>query len=153
MRDLARFGKRALVLYRGGALGEEAVEDYSQGEPVEIRLGHREVPRGIDEALFEMAIGEHRTVIVPPEKAYGEHDPSGVLVYPRSKVADGRDLRVGSIVGWVSPISQRTLPVRCVEATQDFVRLDFNHPLAGRTLEYWIKLVDIAEDRPTVRPC
>lgn len=146
MRDTSRFGKYALVHYRGGALGESPVEDCSSGDPQRIRLGYGEVPQGIESALFEMGIGESATVVVPPERAYGQHDPAGVQVRMRSEVPDGKDLKVGSVLGWKSPVTQQVLPVRVIEATGDFVKLDYNHPLAGKSLEYWIELVDIVDE-------
>lgn len=145
MRDVTRFGKYALLHYKGGALGEDPIEDYSQGELKKVRLGYNEIPRGLDEALFEMKIGESGTVIVPPEKAYGDHDPYGIQIRMRSEVPDGASLKVGSVLGWKNPISQKIIPVRVVEATDDYVKLDYNHPLAGKSLEYWLELVDIVD--------
>lgn len=146
MRDTSRFGKYALVHYRGGALGEDPVEDYSSGDPQRIRLGYGEVPPGIENTLFEMGVGESVSVVVPPERAYGDHDPAGVQVRMRSEVPGGQDLVKGSVLGWKSPVTQQVLPVRVIEVTEDYVRLDYNHPLAGKSLEYWIELVDIIDE-------
>ena len=143
MRDESRLGKYALIRYKGGALGEEIVEDHSTGEPKRVRIGYAEVPNGIDDVLFEMEIGESGTVIISPDKAYGYHDPEGVQLRLRSSVPDGDNLEVGSVLGWRSPITKQILPVRVVEATEDYLKLDYNHPLAGKALEYWIELVDI----------
>lgn len=143
MRKPERFGKRALVRYKGGAIGEEPVEDYTTGEPETILLGTCAVPPGIDEALCEMKIGECRTVQIPPEKAYGLYDPEGVRVYPRTMIPNGSELETGSIVSWLNPVNNIRLPVYVIEATADYVKLDFNHPLAGKTLEYYLELVDI----------
>lgn len=145
MRDESRLGKYALIRYKGGALGENPVEDFSTGEPQRVRIGYSEVPNGIDDLLFEMGIGESGTVIVSPEKAYGEHHQEGVQVRIRSSLPGGDTLQVGSVLGWKSPITKQILPVRVVEATKDYVKLDYNHPLAGKSLEYWIELVDIVD--------
>lgn len=146
MRDESRLGKYALIRYKGGALGEEIVEDCSQGEPQRVRIGYCEVPNGIDSALFEMEIGEATMVIVSPNLAYGEHDPNGVRMLSRSEILDGYDLEVGSVLGWRSPVTKQMLPVRVIEAFDDYVKLDYNHPLAGKSLEYWIELVDIVDE-------
>lgn len=145
MRDETRLGKYALVHYRGGALGEEIIEDYSTGDPQRIKIGYCEVPNGIDDLLFEMEIGDAGTIIVPPAKAYGDHDPAGVQITSRSELVDGYSLKVGDVLGWRSPYTHQTLPVRVVEAYDDYVKLDYNHPLAGKSLEYWIELVDIVD--------
>ncbi|MGN0038028.1 MAG: peptidylprolyl isomerase [Coriobacteriales bacterium] len=143
MRDESRLGKYALIRYKGGALGEEPVEDYSTGEPQRVRIGYAEVPNGIDDVLFEMEVGESGTVVISPDKAYGYHDPEGVQIRMRKSVPDGDALEVGSVLGWRSPITHQVLPVRVIEATDDYLKLDYNHPLAGKSLEYWIELVDI----------
>lgn len=146
MRDGNRLGKYALVRYRGGALGEDVVEDCSTGEPQRIRIGYCEVPNGIDDLLFEMEIGDSGTVVISPDKAYGDHDPAGVRIVPRSEIVDGDGLKAGDVLGWRSPYTHETLPVRVVETFDDYVKLDYNHPLAGKTLRYWIELVDIIDE-------
>ena len=145
MRRLERSGKCALVRYRGGAVGESPVEDYSTGDPQPIHIGTGAVPPGIDEALYEMEIGEQRTLIIEPYKAYGEHDANGVQVYPRTYIPNGEKLEEGSVFGWQNPASGHKLPVRVIKADEHYIQVDFNHPLAGKTLEYWIELVDIVD--------
>lgn len=146
MRDSSRFGKYALIHYKGGALGQEPFEDHTEDEPRKIQIGMDQVPRGIDEALFEMAPGETRTVVLIPEKAYGEHDPDGVQIRMRDEVPDGHELEVGAVLAWRNPITHAMLPAKVVEATRDYVKLDFNHPLAGETLEYTIEMLDIVDE-------
>lgn len=146
MKDRSRFGKYALIRYKGGAVGEAVVDDHWAGAPQRVRIGFNEIPLGIDDALFDMGIGETKTVVVPPERGYGDHDPAGVQIRLRRDVPDGESLKVGSVLGWRSPITNAMLPVRVVEATKDFVKLDYNHPLAGKSLEYRIELVDVVDE-------
>ena len=136
-------GKTALVRWRGGAAGEEIVDDCSQSEPERIDLGAGQVPRGLEEAIYDMEIGEQRDVIIPPAKAYGDHDPAGVVKYLRSFLADCFDLHVGDLVAWEHPVSHEMVPVRVVEENDYEVVIDFNHPFAGKELAYWVELVDI----------
>lgn len=149
MRHKEYHGKTALVYYRGGAAGEEVVDDHSpavQSEPERILLGSGEVPLGVSEVLYDMEIGEERSVVIPCEKAYGRHDPEGVQRYARMFVPGGDRLRAGIVFAWRHPVSGKDVPVRCVEATEDTVVVDFNHLLAGKDLEYWFKLVDVVDD-------
>ena len=134
-------GKCALVHYKGGVVGEEPVEDYSQGDPVEITIGTGQVPRGIDEVLYDMQVGEQRRVVIPCEKAYGLHDPEGVRRFPRSYFDQGGEIEVGSVFAWHHPVSDALVPALCIDATKDAVVIDYNHPLAGKDLEYWFELV------------
>jgi FKBP-type peptidyl-prolyl cis-trans isomerase 2 len=103
------------------------------------------VPPGIDEILYDMEIGEQRTVRIAPEKAYGEYDPQGVQVYPRSFIPGGETLEEGQIIGWKNPGNGAILPVKVIRAEADYLQMDYNHPLAGKSLEYWIELLDIID--------
>ena len=128
-------GKTAHVRYRGGPVGEPVLEDCTAGE----------VPRGIEEALYDMEIGEQRDVVVPCAKAYGDHDPEGVVRYPRSFLAEGATLHVGDFVTWEHPVSHQVVPVKVVAETEDALAVDFNHLLAGKDLAYWLELVDVVD--------
>jgi|GEM_PF-972034 len=145
MKHREYHGKTALVRYRGGAVGEEIIEDLSQGDPVKVRLGAGDVPKGVDAILYDMDIGEQRTAIILAKDAYGEHDPEGVQHYPRHFVNTKERLEVGSVIGWQHPVSGVVVPVVVIEATQNTVTIDFNHLLAGKDLEYWFELVDIID--------
>jgi FKBP-type peptidyl-prolyl cis-trans isomerase 2 len=143
MRHTERSGRCALVRYRGGVVGEDAFEDRSDGEPERIYIGTGSVPPGVDETLYDMEVGEQRTVRIPPEKAYGFHDSQGVRVYPRAFIKNGERLERGTVFAWTNPGTGQEIPVKVIEATDDYVTIDFNHPLAGKELEYWFELVDI----------
>lgn len=145
MRDLNRLGRIASIRYKGGVKGEEAIDDRSTGAPLRVILGERHVPKGIEDLLYEMEVGESRVVDIPCELGYGEYNPQGVQWYPRTFVDGGYKLETGSVLTWTSPEDFRRMPVRVIDATDDAVKIDFNHPFAGKTLEYWIELVDLEQ--------
>ena len=60
-----------------------------------------------------MAPGETRTVVLTPEKAYGEHDPDGVQIRMRDEVPDGHELEVGAVLAWRNPIPTRCFRQSC----------------------------------------
>jgi FKBP-type peptidyl-prolyl cis-trans isomerase 2 len=144
MRDPERIGKVASIRYKGGAKGEEILDDRSTGEPLTVVIGDGRIPRGIENELFDMEVGESRVVEIPCELGFGEHHPQGVQWYLRSMLTNGQNLKVGSILTWTNPEDHTTLPARVVEATEDTVKIDQNHPFAGKTLEYWIELVSLS---------
>ena len=145
MKNNSQFGKCAYVHYKGGVLGEEPFDDRSAGEPVKIILGAGAVIPGVEDALSEMAEGEERTLVIPPEEAYGRHDPDGVQRYPRTMFSFGAELDEGDVFQWTNPASGLPIPVRVLEAHEDAVTVDFNHPLAEKTLEYWIRVEKIVD--------
>lgn len=143
MGDESRTGKVVSIRYRGGIKGEEPVDDHSTGEPLVVLLGDMRLPRGVEDALGDMEIGEQRDIEIPCEKGYGEYQEKLAAWYPKHLVADGYRLKVSDILFWTNPEDGRKMPAWVTDMTQDNVRLDFNHPFAGRTLAYWIELVDV----------
>lgn len=137
----ARIGRVALVHYKGGAAGGEAFDDHFSGDPERIVLGVGEIPKGMDDAFLEMGIGEERTVRIPCSLGFGEHDPEGVKTYTRTFIRNGDALKQGDVFAWTNPVSGMPIPVRVVRADKSTVTIDFNHPLAGKELEYKLQLV------------
>ena len=143
--NMDRMGRMAAIRYKGGISGQDIIDDRSQGEPLQIILGEGMVPRGIEEALFQMEVGETRTIVIPPEKGYGDYAEQLVSWYPRMVVPHGTELHVGQGVTWQNPsdfINKRYGWI--VEETEDNLRIDFNHPLAGETLEYTVEFVSLS---------
>ncbi|MDR1088469.1 MAG: FKBP-type peptidyl-prolyl cis-trans isomerase [Coriobacteriales bacterium] len=137
-----RVGRVASILYRGGVKGEEQVDDRSTGEPLQVVLGENAVPRGIEALLYELEPGEEREIEIAPEEGYGYPSKDGRQWYPRTAVHRGRDLKLGDVIACPNKYDRSdVLPGRVVAATDDLVQIDVNHPFAGKTLHYWVKLV------------
>ncbi len=143
-----RTGKTVRAYYKGGPTGEQAIDDHSTGRPEELIVGVGQLPKGLDEALLDMEVGEERTVVILPEKGFGPHDPHGVQIYPRAFIDNGDRLKAGDAFPWINPASGCPIPVRVVEADDQLVTIDFNHPFAGKELTYWVKLVSVGQERP-----
>ena len=77
---------------------------------------------------------------VPCEKAYGAYDPKALLTVPRSFIERGERLERGQRIVWRSAQKPQPVAVLVADCDESSVRLDFNHPLAGEDLKYWIKV-------------
>ena len=113
------------------------------GQPAEILIGCGAVPPGVDDLLFEMQVGEERIVTLPPEKAFGKYDPGWVQSYGRLFIKGVDKLQTGDRITWTNPATQLRVPGKVTATTRDTVTLDFNHPFAGKDLQYWVKLLEI----------
>lgn len=142
MGEKVHTGSVVHILYKGGVLGEEAIDDHSMGEPLVAMIGDMKLPRGIEEALMGMEVGEEKQVQIPPELGYGEYQDGLAQWYPKQMLDQGYTLQVGDVMFYRNEDGSRQ-PTFVTDATADNVRLDFNHPFAGKTLDYWIKLVGL----------
>ena len=132
-------GDRVRIHYTG-TLNDGTTFDSSQGrEPLEFEVGAGQIIPGLDNAIPGMEVGESKTVNVPAEEGYGPLDPAARQSVPRDQIPADIPLEEGSLlqVGQV-------LPVTVAEVTEEAVVLDANHPLAGKDLNFEIKLVEIA---------
>ncbi len=126
------------------AMVDDRVIDTTKGrEPIEFKVGEREVIEGLDEAVIGLEEGEKKTVIVPPEKAYGPRREGllGKVPLERFRLIPPDQLREGAIVQLRTIEGIRLATIMKVE--EDGVTLDFNHPLAGKTIKFEIEIVEV----------
>lgn len=110
-------------------------------EPALVILGEGWILRGIEEELYKMDVGESKVIEVTPDKGFGERDPSKVkIVNARELTKRGITPRVGARV----ELDDGVAIIRRAEGGR--VILDYNHPLAGRTITCEIKVVRKVED-------
>jgi FKBP-type peptidyl-prolyl cis-trans isomerase SlyD len=125
--------------------------DSSQGNaPMPFTEGLGQIIEGLEEQLLQMAAGEKRLVVVPPERAYGRPDPTLVQKVPRGRLPVN-DLKVGD---QFQTGPDRHAPVVTVRALDgDEVLLDANHPLAGQELHFAVEVVAVrAATREELQP-
>ncbi len=126
------------VHYRG-TLDDGTEFDSSYGrEPLEFTIGEGQVIAGFEQAVALMGVGEHRTVTVSPEDAYGEHFDEAIQNVPLDLFED--EPHPGEVVTLVAPDGSE-LMATVVEVADTEVTLDFNHPLAGEALTFDLELL------------
>ena len=107
---------------------------YQEGgiyEPKLVVIGEGWILKSLEEAILNLELGKTETIEIPPEKGFGNRDPNKVKTYPLRKfTAQGITPRVGMRV----EVNGRVATVRAIGAGR--VQLDFNPPLAGKTLIY-----------------
>lgn len=142
---MMRNGKRVRFLYRGSLASGEVFDD-CEGKAHEVVLGRRQVMPALEEALSQMRCGEERVVELSAEQTYGRRDPDAVQSFPACRVPNGENIPAGATIGWTSPRSAKPIPAKVVSVANKVVTLDFNHPLAGKDIVYWIQLLEIVEE-------
>ena len=118
--------------------------DYDPNKKYEPRLlgvGEGWVLKGLDEALLESSIDTPLNIEIPPEKAFGERDPSKVRMIPLRKLGE----KANEVSIWdVIELEDRIGIIRFIGSGR--VQVDFNHKYAGRTLVYSANIVKKLED-------
>jgi len=109
---------------------------YQEGnlyEPILVVVGEGWILKALDESLLDLELKKTTTIEVPPEKAFGNRDPEKIKLYPLRKLTSQR---ITPRVGMRVQVDGRLATVRTVGSGR--VLLDFNPPLAGKTLVYEI---------------
>lgn len=125
-----------------GKLEDGSVFDSSRGrDPLEFTLGSGQVIEGFDSAVAGMAPGEEKTVTIPADNAYGGRRGELVFEVERSQLPDTIEPEVGQQLQ-MSQNGQVAI-VTITDVTDEGVKLDANHPLAGRDLTFELELVEV----------
>jgi FKBP-type peptidyl-prolyl cis-trans isomerase SlyD len=115
-------------------LGNGQVVESSVGaERLTYLHGHRQIVPGVENAIDGQETGTALEIVVPPAEAYGDRDPSGVFVVPRAAFPSEEPVAPGMMFSAHRP-DGKSLTFRVVEANDELVLVDTNHPLAGETL-------------------
>lgn len=109
-------------------------------EPMLVVVGKNWVLKGLDEELEKMSINESKVIEIPPEKAFGKRDPKKIkIVSVKELPKEGGPIRVGSVVT-IEGLEGVVLSIGGGRAV-----VDFNHPLAGKTIVYEVTIRSVIE--------
>ncbi len=142
--ETVKTGDKVKVEYEGKLENGDVFDSTEKhgGEPLEFKVSGGQMIPGFDKAVEGMKIGEEKTVTLKPSQAYGEHKPELVRLIPKDHLPKERELKAGMVLGMQMP-NGINLEVRVVKVTEKGAEVDMNHPLAGKTLVFKIKVVGI----------
>lgn len=125
------------ILDEQGAL----IDETPANKPWYYLHGAKECPPGLERVLTERTIGERVQVKLPPEHTYGRRNEQAVFVFDRAKLPANQEPRVGMLLSIHS--SKGETEMRVVEVTEESVKVDANHPLAGQTLTFEVEVTAV----------
>ena len=135
---------RVTLHYRIGLTDDQVLEDNFELEPATIQLGQGEMAEGLELALIGLQEGDEQTIDIGPDLAFGYIDETLFRAIPRVEFDPGMELEPGLIIEFATEDGE-TLPGTILQFNEDEVRIDLNHPLAGQTVRYSVKIVAIAD--------
>lgn len=120
----------------------ELVDASESGDPLEYLHGYGNIIPGLERELTGLAAGESRQVVVVPQDGYGDNDDTAFMEVPRSEFPADIELEAGMELQ-VEGEGGNSMYARITEVGAEQVRLDFNHPLAGKELHFEVKVVSL----------
>jgi len=128
-----------------GTFEDGTVFDSSEkhGNLLEFEVGAGEVIKGLDVAVIGMNMGEEKDIKISPSKAYGDYNPQLVKKIPRNKLPEGQEPKEGMVLVVTTPSGVK-LPARIAGVTDKEITIDLNHPLAGKVLNFRIKIAEVS---------
>ncbi|HLC36206.1 MAG TPA: peptidylprolyl isomerase [archaeon] len=109
---------------------------------IPVIVGHGDIIKGLDEALFSMNKGEEKEVELIPEKAFGQRKPELIRLVPLNEFkkrslnpVKGMPVNVNDSIGRIQSVSGGR------------VRVDFNNELAGKTIQFKVKIESVIENK------
>ncbi len=122
---------------------DEIVDSSEEFGPMVILQGYDEVIPGLEQALYGMSVGDEKDVIVQPAAGYGERDDTAYEVVSLDLFPDDVELEIGMELDLYDEESDQEFLAWVDEINDENVVLDFNHPLAGETLYFHLKVVGL----------
>ena len=141
-KTIAKAGRSVQVHYKGTFKdGTTFDSSYERGEPISFTVGAGEMIPGFDSAVAGMKVGQTKNVMITSDEAYGAHHPDGVQEVNKEHFPENFEFETGVVIeGQVG-----TQPVRGIinSINEETVTVDFNHPMAGKDLNFEIELVKV----------
>lgn len=120
----------------------EIVDSTFDRAPATFTVGDGSLLPSFERKLFGLTKGRRETFSVAPEEAFGQPNPANVQHFKRSQFAADMELHEGLVISFADA-SKAELPGVIKSFDAEAVVVDFNHPLAGRTIEFDVAIIDV----------
>ena len=132
------------LYYRIGLTDDQVLEDNFDDEPITVQLGCGEMAEGLELSLIGLQEGDEQTIDIGPDLAFGYVDETLFRVLSRAEFDPEMELEPGLIIEFATEEGE-TLPGTILRFDETEVHIDLNHPLAGQTVRYSVKIVAVDE--------
>lgn len=141
--DKVKEGDKVKLEYTG-TFEDGTVFDSSEkhGQALDVQVGAKQVIPGFEKALLGMKKGEEKNVKLQPSEAYGDPNPQLVKDVPREHFPKDQEPKPGMMLVMGLPNGMQ-MPAKIKAVSDSMITLDLNHPLAGKVLNFKIKVVEI----------
>ena len=120
----------------------KVVDSSEGGQPLSYVQGQGQIIPGLEKQIAGLKVGDTADVTVKPEEGYGQIDPKAFVEIPKEQLGPKVVPQVGMILRGTTK-DGRPFQAKIDKVDDKTVTLDLNHPLAGKTLQFAIKVVSI----------
>jgi FKBP-type peptidyl-prolyl cis-trans isomerase SlyD len=120
----------------------ETIDTSAGHGPIEFIQGVGNIIPGLEQALYGMTVGESKDVVVAAADGYGEMDNEAYMEVPRDQFPEDVPMEVGTQIE-LHDEAGHPMVARIDQVRDTTVRLDFNHPLAGKELHFSVKIAGL----------
>ena len=133
-------GSRVSVEYTGTLEDGTVFDSTKYSQPLEFTVGEKEVISGLDHAVLGMKLNEEKKISLKPQQAYGPHNAALVREIALNQIPENAQAGQ-TLMGEVHGGAQ--IPITIIKIKKDLAIIDLNHPLAGKNLNFKIKVIEI----------
>ena len=141
------YGVRVVLRHRLSLADGTLVDASEEGEPLLFTVGDGTLEEGLETLLLGLGVGARATYHLSPGQAFGLPDPEAVHVLPLADFPPGMALEPGTVVAFTAP-SGLEVAGTVLETGEGGVRVDFSHPLAGRSLVFEVEVLEVKGKEP-----
>jgi len=109
------------------------------GKPLEFKVGAGQMIKGFDSSVLGHRLNDEFEVTVSPDKAYGYKNQQLIVEIPKEKLNGADTIQKGMVL----TSADKKYSGVVIEVKETTIKVDFNHPLAGKTMKFWIKVVGL----------
>ena len=139
-----------------GTFNDGTVFDSSEshGHPLKFEVGAQQLIKGFDDSVIGKEVGDEYSIKLEPHEAYGEYNEAFTQQVPKSQFPTDPEPQPGMMLQLMGPDGNATI-ASIKNVSEDFVTIDLNHPMAGKTLNFKIKIVETGcePDPPSACEC
>ena len=122
--------------------GTEFDNSRKRGSPLSFTFGDGKILPAFEKAVQTMTIGERRDISLTATEAYGEVRTDAIQAMPKTSFSSDINLEIGETVHGQTP-EGRAVQAKISSIEEDTIMLDFNHPLAGKDINFDIELLSV----------
>jgi len=139
---IIRKGSRVKISFTA-SLDDGKIFDKTDKGPIEFVVGESQIIPAIEKAIIGMSEDEEKTVKVPAKQGFGDLYEHLIVDVPKDAFSLDTPPERGKIVAMTTPEGNQA-PARIIDITESSIKLDLNHPLAGKDLTYNIKVEHVS---------